>query len=191
MIKRVLPIRILSVFLVVFMVAAFTSCNREPIEFVDPDEGKMPDFHYIIFPLLTQAQDVYDKIFSSVEYGNRNITVGETIYYFVEPAEYDAESFDSLIRGTFTQQYADEYIEMMYGGDEPLYVEQDGYLYVNPQKLVDFEPIVYNTESCTVSSYMGSFATVTVRAEDGTSYSFDVENTDGIWHLDSMLIKII
>lgn len=181
--KYGLPIRILSIILVLIMSLSLASCNDEPDEFVDPDVGKMPEFSYIIFPMLAQAQDLYDKIFSSVEYGNRKITIGETDYYFVEPSEYETESFESLINGTFTKQYADEYIEMMYGGDNPLYVKQDGDLYVNPQKLIEFEPITYNTEACTVSGYMGAYATVTVRSIDDASFSFDLENIDGIWYL--------
>ena len=105
--RRGLPIKILSAILVIFMSLSLASCNDTPDEFVDPDEGKMPEFSYIIFPILTQAQDLCDKIFSSVEYGNRKITIGETDYYFVEPSEYEAESFESLINGTFTKQYAD------------------------------------------------------------------------------------
>jgi len=181
--KRGLFLRILSIFLILLMSVSLASCNGEPEEFVDPDEGKMPEFSYIIFPMLAHAQDLYDKIFSSVEYGNRKITVGETDYYFVEPSEYETESFDSLIYGTFTEKYADEYIEMMYGGDNPLYILQDGDLYVNPLKLVEFEPIVYNTDTCTVTGYMGAFATVSVRTIDDVQYSFDLEYIDGIWYL--------
>lgn len=183
-----LPIRILSMLLVVIMSFSLAACNSEPDEYVDPDEGKMPDFNYIIFPILTQAQDLYDRIFSSVEYGNRKITIGDVDYYFVEPSEYETESFDSLIRGTFTKQYADEYIEMMYGGDNPLYVVQDGDLYVNPQKLIDFEPVEYNVDYCVVSSYMGAYATITVRSVDDVTYKFDLENIDGIWYLAGKLI---
>lgn len=187
--KHGLPIKILSIIMVLIMSVAFSACNSEPEEFVDPDEGMMPEFEYIIFPLLTHAQSLYDKIFSSVEYGNRSITMGETVYYFVEPSEYETESFDSLINGTFTKEYADEYIELMYGGDEPLYVEQDSALYVNPEKLIDYEPIVFDTEFCSVSGYMGGYATLTVKAEDGTSYSFDVEKIDGAWYFDCKLVQ--
>lgn len=181
--KRHFPLKILSLLLALLMALTLASCDDTPDEYVDPDEGKMPDFNYIIFPLITQAQEIYDKIFSSVEYGNRNITVENTVYYFVEPSEYETESFESLLKGTFTQEYADEYIKMMYEGDNPLYIEQDGDLYVNPQNLINYDPVVYNTESCSVSGYMGSFATVTITTEDGTPCSFDVENTDGIWYL--------
>lgn len=181
--KNGLPIRIICIILVLFVTLSLASCNDEPVEYTDPDDGKMPEFSYIIFPILAQAQDMYDKIFSSVEYGNRKINIDGTDYYFVEPSEYENESFESLINGTFTKPYADEYIEMMYGGDNPLYVNQDGYLYVNPQKLIEFEPVVYNTEFCTVSGYMGAYATVTVRTMDDTSYDYDLENIDGIWYL--------
>ena len=185
--KHGLPIRILAIILVMIMSFALVACNREPEEYVDPDLGKMPDFTYIIFPLLSQGQELYDKIFSSVQYGNRKITVGATDYYFVEPSEYEAESFESLIKGTFTEQYADEYIEMMYGGDNPLYIQQDGYLYVNPLLLIDFEPIEYNPEVCIVSGYMGAYATITVKSMDENSYSFDLENIDGMWYLAGLL----
>ena len=181
--KRGTVIRIVTIILALFMSFSLVACNDEPDEFVDPDEGKMPEFSYIIFPLLTQGQEAYDKIFSSVEYGNRKIVVNDTEFFFVEPSEYEAESFESIIKGTFTQEYADEYIEMMYGGDNPLYIQQNGDLYVNPQRLVDFEPIEYNPEVCTVSGYMGAYATVTVRSMDEVSYSFDLENIDGIWYL--------
>lgn len=188
MMKHRLLIKFLSIILAVFMSLSLVSCENTPDEYVDPDEGKMPEFSFIIFPLITQAQEIYDKIFSSVEYGNRNITVDETVYYFVEPSEYEAESFESLLRGTFTQEYADEYIKMMYEGDNPLYVEQDGNLYVNPKKLIDYEVVAYSTDYCSVSGYMGSFATVTILTEDGVSCSFDVKNSDGIWYLNCKAI---
>ncbi len=179
--------KILVFVLSCFMIFSLVSCNNTPEEYVDPDEGKMPDFNYIIFPLLTQAEDVYGRIFSSVEYGNKSIMVGDTTYYFVEPSEYENESFDSLFRGIFTEQYAEEYIEMMYGGDNPLYVEQDGYLYVNPEKIVDFERVNYNTDTCSVSGYVGTFAKVTVKTDIGDSVTFDVRNNEGIWYLDCMI----
>lgn len=186
--KHSFPIKVLSILLAVFMSLSLAACDDTPDEYVDPDEGKMPEFSYIIFPLVTQAQEIYDKIFSSVEYGNRNITVEGMVYYFVEPSEYETESFESLLKGTFTQEYADEYIKMMYEGDNPLYIEHDGDLYVNPKKLVDYDPVIYITDSCSVSNYMGSFATVTIVSEDGASCSFDVENADGIWYLDCRAI---
>ncbi|MBR5773782.1 MAG: hypothetical protein IKY44_02905, partial [Clostridia bacterium] len=59
--KHGLPIRILAIILVMIMSFALVACNREPEEYVDPDLGKMPDFTYIIFPLLSQGQELYDK----------------------------------------------------------------------------------------------------------------------------------
>ncbi len=181
------PKKLLSVFVIALLMFTFSSCG-EPVEYVDEDANKMPDFNYIIFPLLDQAEYIYCKIFSSVEYGNKTTTSDNgTVYYFVEPSEYESDSFEALIRGTFTQVYAEEYIEMMFGGDNPLYIEQDGYLYVNPDKLIEFEVNEYNTENCVVKNYNGIYASLTVSDIDGVSYDYNVSSVDGLWYLDAMI----
>ncbi|MBR5272975.1 MAG: hypothetical protein IKU25_06260 [Clostridia bacterium] len=187
----VFPKKVIAIFTIIFMLFSFASCG-EPTDFNDDDENMMPEFNYIIFPLLTQAEDVYKKVFSSVEYSNRSFTAESgTIYYFVEPSEYEVESFETSLRGTFTSEYADEYIEMMFGGDNPLYVEHEGYLYVNPDKLIDYEFNQYNTETCIVRNYNGIYATISVNLIDGTLVDYDVECIDGIWYLGANIGQVL
>ena len=144
----------------------------------------MPDFKYIVFPILDQAQITLEKIFCTVEYSNRTVSLNGIEYHYVEKKEYEDESFESQLLGVFTPEYAEEYTEMMYSGDEPLYIDSDGDLYVNPLLLNEYTKSEYDRDAVYLTSYNEEeSAAVRVTDEGGNVHNYELKMIDGIWYL--------